>query len=80
MRFTGWQEEIVERLVKSGVVESKAEALRLALFKLAVDYGLIDSVTLLGVLQKERRVKGREPTMQQVLEGIGRAKQETIRR
>ncbi len=78
IRFTGWQEEVIDELVKAGVVQTKAEALRLALFKLAADYNLVDAVTLLRVVQNERAKKN--ISMEEVLEGIESAKTKTIRR
>lgn len=78
MRFTGWQEDVMDRLVRSGIVESKAEALRLALFKLAADYELVDSPTLLHVLQGEREKRGL--SMEKILESVEHAKTATIRR
>ena len=41
MHFTGYTEKIIEAAVKSGVVKTKAEALRLGLLELNSKYGLV---------------------------------------
>ncbi len=77
MRFTGWQEEIIDALIKAGVVETKAEALRLALFRLALDFGVVDSRKVLKTLQKE--LSKRPMGVDEVLASVERAKRETVR-
>lgn len=78
MRFTGWQEDVINTMIKAGMVETKAEALRLALFKVAVDYNLVSPKTLLHVLQEERAK--RHLSIEEIMEGVERAKEATIRR
>lgn len=78
MRFTGWQDDVINAMVKSGMVATKAEALRLALFKVAVDYNLVSTKTLVQVLRSLRAK--RHLTPEEIQEGIELAKQETIRR
>lgn len=78
LRFTGWQENLINAMVEAGLVETKSEALRLALFKLAADYNLVDSSAILSHLQHEHAKK--RLSDEEILEGIERAKQETVRR
>lgn len=76
IRFHGLQEKILEAITHSGLAESKTEAIRLALFKLAVDYGLVSEGTLLKALQEEA---ARKPiAVEELLREIEHAKTTSV--
>jgi len=77
MRFEGVYERILDAMKKSGLAKSKAEAVRLALFKTAVDYGLISQDALFDVIHAETRK--RPLSVEEIAEGIEYAKKAAVR-
>lgn len=78
MRFEGVYDDILNAMTKSGLVASKAEAVRLALFNLALDRGLVSDKFLFKYLQKEFSKNPISP--EELFEAIEDAKRKTIRR
>ena len=78
IRFSGLQEQILERLVKAGVAESKSEAIRMALLNTAYQLNLLEDKTIVEFLRKQLS-KG-APSPEELYALIERAKHETIAR
>ncbi len=78
IRFNGLQEQILERLVSSGVAESKSEAIRMALLSFAQDMHLVDDKVVVDYLRKELSKSPRSP--EEILAQLERVKNETITR
>jgi len=76
MRFHGVFDEILEEMTRLGIAKTKAEAVRLALFKFATDYGLVDDRLILKTLRAELAKKPLRP--EAVLAEVERVKHETI--
>lgn len=78
IRFEGVSEKILDAMTKSGVAATKTEALRLALFNFAVDYGLVDDMAVWREMQKQF---SRTPMSEdEFFKAIDVAKRNTIRR
>ncbi len=78
IKFSGLQETILNRLVKSGVAESKSEAIRMALLSFAYEMHLLDDTTVTEFLRKELSKNPRSP--EEILAQLERVKNETITR
>ena len=78
MRFDGLYEKILNQITRSGLATSKSEAIRLALFKMAVDYGFINQETLLKMIRAEN--KKHPLSEEEIMEGIENAKRATVHR
>ncbi len=76
LRLHGIQAEIVERMVKAGLAETRSEAVRIALLHFAKSSGLIDEQAIFKSLQRALR---KDPaTDKQVQTGIRRAKRARV--
>ena len=53
IKFHGYQEDILQKIMSAGIAETKSEAIRMALLKFAVDIGIIDEIKLLKGVRKE---------------------------
>lgn len=78
LRLRGVQADIVERMVESGLAETRSEAVRIALLQFGRSAGLVDEVSLFGALQKSA---AQSPLAdREILEGIRRAKRARVPR
>ncbi len=78
IKFSGLQEEILERLVKAGVAQSKSEAIRMALLNFAYSVNLMSDEVIVDFLRKELAKSPMSP--EEMFAAIERAKNETITR
>lgn len=78
IKFSGLQETALDRLVRSGVAESKSEAIRMALLSFAYEMHILDDVTVTEFLRKELSKNPRSP--EEILAQLDRVKNETITR
>lgn len=78
IRFKGLQEQILDRLVDTGVAETKSEAIRMALLNFAHSMQLLDDQTIVEFLRAEFSKTQRSP--EEILSALERAKHETITR
>lgn len=78
IRFSGLQEQVLDRLVESGVAGSKSEAIRMALLKFANDVKLLDDEVIVSFLRRELSKAPRSP--EEILRELERAKHETVSR
>ncbi len=78
IRFTGVQEHILDRLVKTGVAQSKSEAIRMALLNFAYEMHLVDDISVTEFLRKELSKSPRSP--EEILAQLESVKHETITR
>lgn len=78
IKFKGLQEQVLQRLVDSGVAESKSEAIRMAVLSFARDVGLMDDEAIVEFLRRELSKSPRSP--EEILAAVERAKNETITR
>ncbi len=76
IKFQGAQEELLNRIVKSGIAQTKSEAIRMAVLKFAQDLGLVDSRMLVETIRED--LSKDKKTAAEILEGIKRAKEESI--
>jgi hypothetical protein len=70
------QEEILNRIVKSGIAQTKSEAIRMAVLKFAQDLGLVNSRMLVETIRED--LSKDKKTAEEILKGIKRAKEESI--
>ncbi len=78
IRFSGLQEQILQRMVESGVAQTKSEAIRMSLFNLAGELGLLDDKAIVEFLRKE--ISKTPRSAQEILSQVERIKHETITR
>ncbi len=78
IRFKGLQEQILDRLVESGVAETKSEAIRMALLNFATEMHLLKDKVIVEYLRKELSKSQRSP--EEILAAVERAKNESITR
>lgn len=76
IKFRGVQEEILNRIVKSGIAQTKSEAIRMAVLKFAQDLSLLDPRMLVETIRAD--LSKDKKTVKEILEGIKRAKKESI--
>ncbi|HLC36116.1 MAG TPA: hypothetical protein VJK05_00735 [archaeon] len=53
VQFKGVQKEILEKITSSGIAETKSEAIRMALLKLAIDFDLYEPKMLVKAIRKD---------------------------
>lgn len=53
VQFNGIQEDILNKITACGLAETKSEAIRMALLKLATDFNLIDQRELVKGIRKD---------------------------
>jgi len=53
IRFNGLQEQILDRLVKAGVAETKSEAVRMSLVNFASELGILDDEAVISFIRNE---------------------------
>ena len=75
IRFHGVQEQILERILESGIAETKSEAIRMAVLKFGMDMGLISDLTVFHTIQDD--LESRKQPIRRVLQDIERVKDET---
>ncbi len=78
LRFKGLQEQILDRLVETGVAESKSEAVRMALVNFAYEMRLLEDKAIVDYLEKQLSKAKRSP--EEILADVERAKNETVAR
>ncbi|PIV69896.1 MAG: hypothetical protein COS08_03070 [Euryarchaeota archaeon CG01_land_8_20_14_3_00_38_12] len=76
IKFHGYQEDILQRIMSAGIAETKSEAIRMALLKLAVDIGIIDEIKLLKGMQKKLAKDRLSPD--EILKEISSVKNESV--
>jgi len=72
IKFHGVQEEILNRIVKSGIAETKSEAIRMALMHFALEMKIINDKMLLDVIRED--LQRDRKTAEEVLAEVERAK------
>jgi Arc/MetJ-type ribon-helix-helix transcriptional regulator len=76
MRFDGIHEKILKRLVESGVVKTKSEAIRNALLEYGLKFGAVDDMRLVRAMRDEF---SRNPmSVDEILRSIEDAKAESV--
>ena len=75
IRFHGVQEQILERILESGIAETKSEAIRMAVLKFGMDMGLMSDLSVFHAIQDD--LESRKQPIRRVLEDIERVKDET---
>ncbi len=78
IRFNGLQEQILDRLVKAGVAETKSEAVRMSLVNFASELGILDDEAVVSFIRNE--VSKAKRTPEEILSQLERVKNETITR
>jgi len=76
IKFHGYQEDILQRIMSAGIAETKSEAIRMALLKLAVDIGIIDEIKLLKGMQRKLAKDRLSPD--EILKEISSVKNESV--
>lgn len=75
IRFHGVQEQILERILESGIAETKSEAIRMAVLKFGMDMGLLTDLSVFRAIQGD--LESSKRPIRKVLEEIERVKDET---
>jgi|TARA_Y100000031_G_C7900522_1_gene239341 predicted translin family RNA/ssDNA-binding protein len=75
IRFHGVQEQILERILESGIAETKSEAIRMAVLKFGMDMGLLSDRAVFRAIQRD--LGSTKRPIRKVLEEIERVKDET---
>ncbi|MBI5635437.1 hypothetical protein HY993_00565 [Candidatus Micrarchaeota archaeon] len=78
IRFNGVQEQILDRMVKTGVAQTKSEAIRMALLAFASQMRLLDDKAITAFLRAELSKNPRSP--EEILSALETAKNEGITR
>ena len=78
IKFHGIQEKILNKIISSGIAETKGEAIRMALMHFALEMKIINEKVLLEVM-REGLYKDKR-TAEEVLAEVERVKDESISR
>ncbi len=77
IKFRGIQAEILEEMIRSGIAETKSEAVRMALLNFALTSNLVSRERMLGEIRRRaRKIKVGETELQKL---IADAKETSVR-
>ena len=78
IKFNGVQAEVLERIVASGIAETKSEAVRMAVLDFGTRKGLFDDAAF---IEHIRRTLEKNPlSIEEIQRGIEKAKNERVSR
>lgn len=68
IKFRGIQAEILEEMIRSGIAETKSEAVRMALLNFALTSNLVSRERMLGEIRRRaRKIKVGETELQKLI-------------
>lgn len=76
VKFSGIQEGILEKLVETGVAETKSEAIRMAVLHFGIETGVIKGRTIIEDIQKS--LAAQPIGEKEIMDGIKRAKRARV--